>query len=193
MPDKLARWISVFFDSSILSLPIFFAFGWIESGIPGLLWAALTLLIVTGIPLAYLLVGRKRGWVSDLEMTQREERPRFILVSLGSDLLGLAVLFFGDGPNLLRLIVLTYFFLAVIVFSISSFWKISMHMVGVGGFSTALVFVFGLPAVFAFISLPLVAWARLHRRKHDLAQLVAGALVGALVTALVFGWLGQAA
>lgn len=193
MTDKLARWISVFFDSSMLSLPIFFALGWIESGIPGLPWAALTVLIVTGIPLAYLLVGRKRGWVSDLEMTRREERPRFILISLGSDLLSLAVLFFGNGPQFLRLLVLTYFFLAVIVFSISSFWKISMHMVGVSGFSTALVFVFGPPALFAFISLPLVAWARLRRRKHDLAQLAAGALVGALVTGLVFGWLGKAA
>ncbi len=193
MADQLARWVSVFFDSSILSLPIFLAFGWIGAEIPGLLWAALTFIIVTGIPLAYLLVGRRRGWVSDLEMTRREERPRFILVSLGSDLLGLALLGLWNGPQLLRLIVLTYFFLAVIVFSISSFWKISMHMVGVGGFSTALVFVFGLPALFAFISLPLVAWARLRRRKHNLAQLAAGAAVGVLVTALVFGWFGQAA
>lgn len=193
MADRLARWISVFFDSSILSLPIFLAFGWIEAGTLGLLWAALTLLIVTCIPLAYLLVGRRRGWVSDLEMTRREERPRFILVSLGSDVLGLAVLGFWNGPQLLRAIVLAYFFLAVVVFSVSSFWKISMHMVGVSGFSTALVFVFGLPALFAFISLPLVAWARLRRRKHNLAQLMAGAVVGALVTALVFGWLGQAA
>lgn len=191
MADQLARWISVFFDSSILSLPIFLAFGWIEAGSPGLLWAVLTFIIVTGIPLTYLLAGRKRGWVSDLEMTRREERPRFILVSLGSDLLSLAVLFFGNGPQLLRLIILTYFLLAVVVFSVSSFWKISMHMVGVGGFSTALVFVFGLPALFAFISLPLVAWARLYRRKHDLAQLIAGAVVGALITALVFGWLGK--
>lgn len=193
MADRLARWISILFDSSILSLPVFFAFGWIEAGTLGLLWAALTLIIVTGIPLAYLLAGRKRGWVSDLEMTRREERPRFILVSLGSDVLSLVVLGFWNGPQLLLAIVLTYFFLAIIVFSISNFWKISMHMVGVGGFSTALVFVFGLPALFAFISLPLVAWARLRRRKHDLAQLAAGALIGALATALVFGWLGQAA
>lgn len=193
MADRLARWISVFFDSSVLSLPIFLAFGWIEAGTLGLLWAGLTLIIVTGIPLAYLLVGRKRGWVSDLEMTRREERPQFILVSLGSDILSLVVLGFWNGPHLLRVIVLTYFFLAVLVFSISSFWKISMHMVGVSGFSTALVFVFGLPALLAFISLPLVAWARLQRRKHNLAQLAAGAVIGALVTALVFGWFGQAA
>jgi ABC-type multidrug transport system fused ATPase/permease subunit len=148
------------------------------------------LLIVTGIPLAYLLIGRKRGWVSDMELSHREERPRFILVSLSSDVLALAALWLGNGPQLLRLIVLTYFCLAIVMFSISSFWKISMHMAGVGGFSTALVFVFGTPALWAFLSLLLVAWARLHRRKHTIPQLIAGALAGVLVTALVFGWLG---
>jgi hypothetical protein len=74
------------------------------------------------------------------------------------------------------------------MFSISNFYKISMHLAGVGGFSTALVFVFGAPALLAFLSLPLVAWARLHRRKHSVPQLIAGALAGMLVTALVFGF-----
>ncbi|GAB4495390.1 MAG: hypothetical protein Fur0016_06350 [Anaerolineales bacterium] len=191
MSDRLARWISILFDSSILSLPIFLAFGYASSRTSGLLWAILTLLIVTGIPLAYLLIGLRRGWVSDMELSRREERPRFILVSLSSDVLALLVLSLFAGPRLLTLLVLTYFCLAIVMFSISSFWKISMHMAGVGGFSTALVFVFGAAAGWAFLSLPLVAWARLHRRKHDVPQLIAGALAGALVTALVFGWLGK--
>ena len=190
MTDRFARWISILCDSSFLSLPIFLAFGYVSARTSGLLWAALTLLIVTGIPLAYLILGRQRGWVSDLELSRREERPRFILVSLSSDVLALLVLRFLDGPHLLTMIVLTYFCLAIVMFAISSFWKISMHMAGVGGFSTALVFVFGAPALWALLSLPLVAWARLHRRKHDIPQLVAGALVGAMITALVFGWIG---
>jgi hypothetical protein len=191
MSDRLARWISIFFDSSILSLPIFLALGYASARTSGLLWAALTLLIVTGIPLAYLLIGIKRGWVSDMELSRREERPRFILVSLSSDVLALLVLRLFGGPHLLTVIVLTYFCLAIVMFSISSFWKISMHMAGVGGFSTALVFVFGAPALWAFLSLPLVAWARLRRRKHDIPQLIAGALAGTLVTLFVFGWLGK--
>jgi hypothetical protein len=191
MADRLARWISILFDSSILSLPIFFTFGWLSPGAAGLAWAGLTLLIVTGIPLAYLTLGKRLGWVSDFEMTRRAERPRFILVSLSSDVLALLVLRFLGGPHLLTMIVLTYFCLAIVMFAISSFWKISMHMAGVGGFSTALVFVFGPPALLAFLSLPLVAWARWHRRKHDIPQLVAGALVGAMITALVFGWIGS--
>jgi hypothetical protein len=190
MADRLARWISILFDSSILSLPIFLALGYVSARTLGLLWAILMLLIVTGIPLAYLLIGLKRGWVSDMELTRREERPRFILISLSSDVLALAALWLGNGPHLLRLIVLTYFCLAIVMFSISSFWKISMHMAGVGGFSTALVFVFGAPALWAFLSLLLVAWARLHRRKHTVLQLIAGALAGVLVTTLVFGWMG---
>ncbi len=196
MADRLARWISVLFDSSVLSLPIFLAFGYVSASDPstylshrlGLLWAILTIVIVTGIPLAYLLIGRKRGWVSDMELSRREERPRFILVSLGSDVLALLVLRLFAGPHLLTVIVLAYFCLAIVMFSISSFYKISMHLAGVGGFSTALVFVFGAPALLAFLSMPLVAWARLHRRKHTVPQLIAGALAGMLVTALVFGF-----
>ncbi len=189
MADRLARWISVLFDSSILSLPIFLALGYVSARTLGLLWAILILLIVTGIPLVYLLIGRKYGWVSDMELSRREERPRFILISLSSDVLALFILRLFGGPHLLTVIVLTYFCLAIVMFSISSFWKISMHMAGVGGFSTALVFVFGTSALWAFLSLLLVAWARLHRRKHNIPQLIAGALAGVLVTVLVFGWL----
>jgi hypothetical protein len=184
--DRLARWISVLFDSSVLSIPIFLAFGWIGGGVSGMGWAALTLVIVTGIPLAFLLIGRKRGWVGDMEMTRRSDRPRFILVSLSSDVFALLVLWAVHGPHLLTVIVLTYFCLALAMLTISSFWKISLHMAGVGGFSTALLFVFGLPALLAFLSLPLVAWARLRRRKHTPAQLAAGAIAGAIVTAVVF-------
>ena len=191
MADRTAHWISILFDSSPLSILVFLAFGWHSAGTAGLVWAILALAIVTGIPLGYMLLGRQLGWVSDMELTNREERPRFILVSLSSDVLGLAVLWIGGGPRPLRLLVLTYLCLAIVMFTVSSFWKISMHLAGVGGFSTALVFVFGLGASLAFLSLPLVAWARLHRRKHTPIQLVAGALAGIAAASLVFGWLAK--
>ena len=187
MADHLARWVSVLFDSSIVSLPVFFAFGWAAAALAGLVWAGLILLIITGIPLAYLILGKKLGWVSDFEMTQRSERPRFILVSLSSDLLALAILHFFHGPPLLLVMVLTYLCLGATMFTISNFWKISLHMAGASGFSMALVFVFGAPALVTIFSLPLVAWARWHRRKHTIAQLIAGAFAGALITTLVFG------
>jgi hypothetical protein len=188
--DRLARWVSVLFDSSVISLPVFLVFGWVAADWPGLGWAVLTLLIITGLPLVYIILGKKRGWVTDFELTHRAERPRFILVSLSSDFLALAILYFFHGPQLLLLMVLTYLCLGITMLTISNFWKISLHMAGVSGFSIALVFVFGAPALIAFLSLPLVAWARWHRRKHTITQLIAGALAGMLITALVFGWIG---
>jgi hypothetical protein len=191
MRDRLARWISILFDSSVLSLPVFLTFGWLESDTAGLVWAILIFIIVTGIPLAYLMIGIKRGWVSDMELTERSERPRFILISLYSDVLALLILRLLHGPHLLSVIVLTYFCLAITMLTISSYWKISLHMAGVGGFATALLYVFGTPAAWAFVSLPLVAWARLHRRKHTPVQLATGAMAGVLVAILIFGWIGM--
>jgi hypothetical protein len=191
MADRAARWISILFDSSFLSLPIFFAIGWRESGASGLAWAALALLMVTGIPLIYMILGRRIGGVSDFELSRRAERPRFIAVSICSDLLALLLIIFLGGPHLLRVMVLAYLFLGIAMLIISSVWKISLHLAGFSGFATALTFVFGPAALIAYLGVPVLAWARWHRRKHTVAQLIAGALAGGSITFLVFGWIGK--
>ncbi len=185
MKAQLARWVSILFDSSVLSLVVFPLVGGTAAGWRGIGWAVVALLILTGIPLAYIQIGMRRGWVSDWELTHRGERPRFIAVSFASDVLALAVLGIGGAPRLLWLLALIYATLGLTMFTISNFWKISLHMVGVSGFSTLLVFVFGAGAWWTFLSLPLVAWARLQRKKHTPAQLVAGAAGGILISAAV--------
>ena len=188
--DKLARWVSIFFDSSILSVIIFPLVGWQADGWSGVAWALLALLILTGIPLAYMLIGLRRGWVSDMELTHREERPRFMVVSISSDLLALGLLWWLGAPTMVWALAAVYATLGIFTITITNFWKISMHMIGVSGFATLLVFVFGPGAWWTFLSLPLVAWARLHRKKHTPAQLVAGALLGAGITAGILLLLG---
>ncbi len=188
--SKLARWISILFDSSVLSLVIFPAIGWHAAGWAGVAWAFVALLILTGIPLAYILIGIKRGWVSDLELSNREQRPRFILVSFSSDLLGLLILWVGGAPHQIWVLALIYASLGLTMFTISNYWKISLHMVSVSGFSVLLIAIFGPSAWWTLLSLPLVAWARLQRRKHDVWQLLAGAVGGAVITAVVLWAVG---
>ncbi|MFQ5341847.1 MAG: hypothetical protein ACE5F6_09920 [Anaerolineae bacterium] len=106
------------------------------------------------------------------------------------DDLHILILGVGGAPHLLWLLALIYACLGLTMFTISSFWKVSLHMVSVSGFSTVLVYVFGPGAWWAFLSLPLVAWARLYRKKHTPAQLLAGAIGGILITAAVFTWAG---
>ena len=182
---KLARWVSVGFDSSALSVWVFPLIGWRAGGWAGVGWAVVAWLILTGLPLLYVLVGMRKGWVSDLELSRREERPRFIMVSVSSDILALALLGWGGAPRLVWALALIYATLGVTMFTISNFWKISLHMVSVSGFATLLVYAFGAEAAWLYLALPLVAWARLYRKKHTPAQLLAGALAGMTITALV--------
>ncbi len=181
--DSFARWVSIFFDSSVLSLWIFPWIGWRAGGWSGVFWAVVALLMLTGLPLAYILVGLRRGWVSDMELTRREERPRFIFVSLASDILALGVLWWGGAPRMVWALAAVYAALGITMFTISNFWKISLHMVSVSGFATLLAFAIGPQASWTFVWLPVVAWARWHRKKHTPAQLVAGAVLGVAITA----------
>lgn len=187
--SALARWVSVFFDSSMLSVWVFPLIGWQAGGWRGVGWAVLAFLILTGLPMLYVLVGIRKDWVSDLELSRREDRPRFILVSVSSDILALVLLRWGGAPRLVWALALVYAALGVTMFTISNFWKISLHMVSVSGFATLLVYAFGRWAAVMYLALPLVAWARLYRKKHTPAQLVAGALAGLGITWAVLGWL----
>lgn len=181
----LARWVSVFFDSSMLSVWVFPLIGWKAAGWRGVGWAVLAFFILTGLPMLYILVGMRKGWVSDLELSRREDRPRFILVSVSSDILALVLLLWGGAPRLVWALALVYATLGITMFTISNFWKISLHMVSVSGFATLLVYAFGPGAAVMYLALPLVAWARLYRKKHTPAQLVAGALAGLAITGAV--------
>jgi hypothetical protein len=142
----------------------------------------------------YRLACRRMGWrrlgVCDLELSNREQRPRFILVSFSSDLLGLLILWVGGAPHQIWVLALIYASLGLTMFTISNYWKISLHMVSVSGFSVLIIAIFGPSAWWTLLSLPLVAWARLQRRKHDVWQLLAGAVGGAVITAVVLWVVG---
>lgn len=185
--DKLSRWLSILLDSSVLALPIFIgaAFSETRAFLPALGWAALALLFADGVPLTYIALGRRFGWVSGFDLPRREERAPFIAVNLVGNLLGFFLLRALNAPALLSTLLLVYVALGVTMMTISSFWKISLHAGGVGGFATFLTSVFGLAWAWTFLAVPLIGWARVYRKRHNWAQVVAGGFVGACVTWIV--------
>ena len=195
MKDRLARWLSILFDSSVLAVPVFLGVAlrqaqdrpWAETGVllPALGWAALALLFADGVPLAYLTLGHRFGWVSGFDMPRRQERAPFIAVNLSGNLLGYWLLRSLGAPDALPALLLVYVGLGVTMLTISAFWKISLHAGGVGGFAAALTWLFGPAWMVTFLALPLVGWARVHRRRHTWAQVAVGGLVGAVVTTAV--------
>lgn len=185
--DRLAGWLSILLDSSVLAVPVFLGAAWSETGafLPALGWAALALLFADGIPLTYIALGRRFGWVSGFDLPRREERVPFIAVNLIGNGLGYLLLRALNAPTSLSTLLLVYVALGVAMMTISLFWKISLHAGGVGGFAAFLTWISGPVWALAFLAVPLVGWARVYRKRHNWAQVAAGGIVGAAVTLIV--------
>jgi hypothetical protein len=185
--DKLAAWLSILLDSSILAVPVFIGAAMAETSafLPALGWAALALLFADGVPLTYIALGRRLGWVSGFDLPRREERAPFIAVNLIGNGIGYFLLRALHAPDSLSALLLVYVALGVTMMTISTFWKISLHAGGVGGFAAFLTWMFGPVWALTFLALPLIGWARVYRKRHNWAQVAVGGIVGASVTLIV--------
>jgi hypothetical protein len=104
---------------------------------------------------------------------------------LTGNMLGYFLLRAMHAPAYLSTLLLVYVVLGITMLTISSFWKISLHAGGVGGFAAFLTWTFGPVWALTFLALPLIGWARVYRRRHNWAQVWAGGIVGAMVTFIV--------
>jgi hypothetical protein len=171
----------------VIALPVFVGSAWAETGalLPALGWGVLALLFADGVPLTYISLGRRFGWVSGFDLPRRQERAPFIAVNLIGNGLGYLLLRALNAPVSLSALLLVYVALGVTMMTISSFWKISLHAGGVGGFAAFLTWMFGPVWALTFLAVPLIGWARVYRKRHTWAQVAIGGLVGASVTLIV--------
>lgn len=123
----------------------------------------------------------RRGVVDDWFVGDRRFRIGPLLVSLGSFI----VLFFLSliyGLRVFNLLSYIYVCNTVVAIAITMKWKISIHLYGLAGPLTFLVIVYDGFYWLWFLLVPIVAWARLKLRAHSLSQVVAGGILGVLLT-----------
>lgn len=133
------------------------------------------------LPLAYLVFLVRRGLVSDLDVQKRHQRWRPLLAALFG-MVGAVALFAVSGapPIMLALAGGLLVYMAV-AFTITLGWKISMHSAGMAALAMFSVRTYGDPALPLILAIPLMAWARVHLRRHTVAQTIAGAALGSTV------------
>ena len=152
----------------------------------------LTLIFTLLLPLLGVFLLKKLKIVSSIYMENQKERKWPLLIAISSYYLlfrMFEVLYIH--PIIIKLVLgaMLILFLAVII---SNFWKISLHMLGIGGvFGAFLAFqyLFG-GKLFLIILLllcsGLVAYARINENAHTLKQVYLGFLVGACAEFLIF-------
>ena len=198
--NKLAQFISIIFHPILLPTWMFLIF--IASGIceVSFIKAEICLAVIFGttfiLPALSLLVLKKCNVIESFTMKKREERfiPIFIVVIflyITSRLL--------NGINALalyNLYIICNLILCVIVFWINFWWKISMHEIGWGAFSSTLLIMttissqIFLPYFISSIILSgVVGSARLYLKSHSTSQIYTGFAVGFIIPLLIYNFI----
>lgn len=156
----------------------------------GVLWGAIAVLLGSILPFVFIVIGVRRGRITDHHIRERRQRHLPLIVALASVFIGLTLLAALDAPRPL----LTFFVLVVAVLvpsiAITVWWQISVHTAIAAVAATTLTALWGLPLTLAFLGVIAVGWSRVRLKVHSHAQVWAGATLGAGVGILAWPLLG---
>jgi membrane-associated phospholipid phosphatase len=184
---KLAKILTEVFAPPILVVTLLIVVGIhsTSSISQGLLLSAVAAFFAAGLPYAIMLIGIRRGRLSDRHLSLREQRPTMMIIGLVSVSIGLLVMVWLDAPREFLALVAAMVTGVGVALVISSFWKISIHAACAAGSVAILVIVFGWVMLIWVPALAAICWARVVLGDHTGRQVIAGAAVGALVAAVV--------
>lgn len=140
----------------------------------------LLLLTTIGVPSLYIVQGVLRGKITDLHLKMRTQRFIPLVLAVVSSILLTILYGWLDAPQELVAMAATMAVTLALFTVITLYWKISFHV----AVFTAGVCVMGellsWDWLWGLVLLPAIIWARLKRRRHDIWQTSAAALVAAI-------------
>lgn len=149
------------------------------------------------IPAILIFMLFRMGIISDLSLTKRRERFYPYLITLLSYTAMMIFYYRMNMPKWFLLMIAASIAIMVVAIVITLWWKISAHMFGIGGLvggaMSVSYFVERSNPYYLFMGLfilaGLVGTSRLILKRHTLPQVIAGFLLGFLLS-FVFVWIG---
>ncbi len=182
--EKLARIISSLLQPTFVAAFLYgvISFSFVQPASAAFLYWLAGLLFATFLPTLLVIKLAQKGRVSDPDLPDHRERfiPYLLITALYAA--GFVALYLLKAPRPLLGITACYIGVTIAGAFISLFWKISMHLAGVAGPVTALVYYLNPYWALLYALLFILGWARLYLRKHNLYQILAGSAFSALMT-----------
>jgi hypothetical protein len=192
MARNLSQFISILFHP--LFLPLYATWILLNSGnyltyaVPDKFQQYLYLVIFIStalLPASLTWMMWQKGWITSMEMENRKERSLPYLITLSCYVATAYLLFRLPLPRLFALTIVGAGIAILLAFLINLRWKISIHMIGIGGlmglfygygkfFHMKVLNITILMAIVAGI----IAAARLYRSSHTPSQVYAGFIAG---------------
>ena len=152
----------------------------------GLLWSVLAALFSSVVPFGAILLGVRRGRLSDHHVGRREQRRVPLLIALASVLIGLAVLALAGAPREMLALVTSMFVSLAVTLVITHWWKVSAHAAVTSGGAVIAALTLGPVWLVSYAAVAIVCWSRVELRDHTVAQVLVGAVLGLVVGGSVF-------
>ena len=188
--DRVARWCTEILSPAVLVATVLFAVAWASADSPlsALVTGAVAAAAASFLPIAYILYGVRRGAWTDRHVGVRAQRTLPMLVCLGSTVSGTVALAVAGAPRALLALIacMAAALLVATPITLIARWKISIHSLVAAGTAVTFTVVFGWTLLFTWPLAAAVGWSRVRLGDHTTAQVLAGAVVGACATGLLY-------
>jgi membrane-associated phospholipid phosphatase len=169
-----------------LVLIVLFSFAVASGALEAVKWS-LILIAVSILPVYLILFYMvRKGKIDNIFTVVREQRTMIYVVGGICAVVACLVLILLEAPPELVAAAVAGLSAAVIYLCVNLWWKISLHTAFVSASVVLLVILYGWVAVVSIVLLPLMFWSRVELKRHSPAQVVAGAILAALIISVVF-------
>ncbi len=124
----------------------------------------------------------------DLDVSSQEMRTRYFGFAIFCYIIAFGI-YFVNTSVIMYSFAAAYIGVTTGVMLANLRTKVSVHTAGIAGPSTALIIVYGLPAMIVIIFWALVIWSRIVLEQHSIVQSLAGILLGIAITIPIYYFL----
>ncbi len=187
-PSRIALGTSVIFSPFLVPIvaAIFVINKHADTTEEVLLWFVVVATFVTVLPIFSIFMLYRYSKVSDVHLHAKEERLIPLSLTLASMMFGTIILYRIGANESIIWVCQAYIVNSVVFTAITPFWKISFHTSVATGCIIVLALFVNLYLVLLFLFIPLIAWARVFRKRHTLTQTVVGTVLAIINTMLFY-------
>ncbi len=148
-------------------------------------WSIVSLFFVLVVG-AFVYYGVKKGFFTNLDVSDRRQRPKLFLFTGAACFLYLLLVIFFNGPKIIFVGLATLFLGIILAEIINTRVKASMHLAIFSAFATALGILNGGIFWGLILLAPVVAWSRLILKRHTPREVVVGTIFGISVVLIAY-------
>lgn len=144
-------------------------------------------LLVLLFPFGLLWIFMKKGFASNVYLTDKKERKRFIaLISIILLPIFIVSLLFLSLPKTISLIILLLLINTLLYLFLSRFIKISAHIGVVNSIAISLSLLYSTHFLLLILLEIPIAWARYTLKQHSISEMFLAFIMTSIITLLVF-------